>query len=138
MNNILKGLTIAGLVTTSSVASADWTFSGGYANFSEDDSGLDISLGALYASAGYHFESDEFVFMPELRLGVGISDDNVLGVNVEIDSFFAASIRGQYNVTESFGVFLQPSYGRLELTASADGQSFTDDDWEFGLLVVQH
>ena len=132
MNNFLKGLAIAGLVTTSSIASADWSISGGYANFNEDDDGLDVSLGAIYASAGYHYESGNVMFMPEIRLGVGVSDDDIFGVNVEIDSFFAASIRGQYNVTESFGVFLQPSYARLELTASGNGVSFTDDDWEFG------
>ena len=56
-----------------------------------------------------------------------------MGVDVEVDNFFAASVRAQYNVTESFGVFLQPSYGRLAVTARAGNVSVSDDEWEFGL-----
>jgi hypothetical protein len=132
MNNYLKGLAIAGLLSTSSFASAEWTLSGGYANYMEDDAGVDISVGAIYASAGYSYESGDMTFMPELRIGVGVGDDNVGGVKVEIDTLIIGSIRGQYNVTESFGVFLQPSYGRLEATASANGFSATEDEWDFG------
>ncbi|WJG10497.1 outer membrane beta-barrel protein [Aliiglaciecola sp. LCG003] len=137
MNKIFKGLAIASLLAASSMASANgWNFGGGYANYMEDGDGADISLGVIYATAGYTYESGSMTFMPSLRLGTGISDDNVsiygVNVNVEIDSLVVASIRGQYNVTEDFGVFLQPSYGRLEATASAGGFSETADDWEFG------
>jgi opacity protein-like surface antigen len=131
IKTVFKITAIAGLLSLSSLASAEWTVGGGYINLSDDD-GIDLSLGALYASAGYEYSSGQMTFMPELRLGVGVSDDTVQGFNLEIDTFFAASIRGQYNVTDSFGVFLQPSYARLETTASAGGQSFTDDNWEFG------
>jgi opacity protein-like surface antigen len=131
-NKFFKLTAIASLVCLSSVASAQWTFSGGYANYNEEDSGVDINLGAIYASAGYEYTSGKMTFMPELRLGVGVADDTVFGVNVEIDSFVVASIRGQYNVTDSFGVFLQPSYGRSAVSASAGGQSASDNTTEFG------
>jgi opacity protein-like surface antigen len=133
MNSTLKSLTIVSLLAASSFASAEgWSFSGGYANYMEDDAGVDISLGAIYASAGYTYNSGKMSFMPELRLGFGVSDDSIQGIDIEIDTLLIASIRGQYNVTENFGVFLQPSYGRLEATASSNGFSVTEDEWEFG------
>lgn len=131
-NSLLKLTVIASLAALSSFANAQWTFSGGYANYNEEDGGVDISLGAVYASAGYEYTSGKMTFMPELRLGVGVGDDTLFGVNVEIDTFIAASVRGQYNVTDSFGVFLQPAYGRLEVSASASGQSASNDTTEFG------
>jgi hypothetical protein len=133
MKSTLKSLTIVSLLAASSLASAQgWSFGAGYANYMEDDAGIDITLGAIYASAGYTYESGNMSFMPEIRLGVGVSDDSIQGIDLEIDSLVIASIRGQYNVTDSFGVFLQPSYGRLEATASANGFSVTEDEWEFG------
>lgn len=130
--NVVKGVLGICLLTLAPLANADWTASGGYIDLRQEGEGLDISLGAIYASVGYEIKSDSIVIVPELRLGRGITDDTVLGVNVEVDSFFAASIRGQYNVTDSFSVFLQPSYARLEATVSGGGQSITEDDWEFG------
>lgn len=133
MNSTLKSLTIVGLLAASSFVSAEgWNFGGGYGNYMESDGGSDISLGAIYASAGYTYDSGQMTFMPSLRLGVGLGDDSVEGVKVEIDTLVIASIRGQYNVTDSFGVFLQPSYGRLEATATFNGRTATSDDWEFG------
>jgi hypothetical protein len=136
MNNIskiTKGFFIAGLLAVSSLASADWTVSGGYSNYSEDDGADDISLNVIYAGVGYEFQSGNVTFMPELRYGVGVGDDKLYGVTVEVDSFFSASIRGQYNVTDTFAVFLQPAYSRLEVTASVSNRSFTEDEWEFGI-----
>ena len=132
MKNLMKCALIATLLTASSVASAQWTVGGGYANYSDDDDGLDLSLGGVYGSAGYVYQNSQISFIPEIRIGVGVADDTVSGVNVEIDSFLALSLRGQYEVTKDFSVFLQPSYGRLELTANFNGQSVSDDEWEFG------
>ena len=132
MKNLMKCIFSAGLLTASTFASAQWTVGGGYANYSEDDGGLDISLGGVYGSAGYVYENGQISFMPEIRIGVGVADDTVSGVNVEIDSFLALSLRGQYEVTKDFSVFLQPTYGRLEVTANFNGQSVSDDEWEFG------
>lgn len=136
MNNIskvTKGFFIAGLLTVSSLASADWTISGGYSNYGEDDGGDDISLGVIYAGVGYEFQSENLTFMPELRYGKGVGDDKISGVTLEVDSFFSVSVRGQYKVTDTFAVFLQPAYSRLEATASVSNLSYTEDEWEFGI-----
>ena len=132
MKNLMKCALITTLLTVPTVASAQWTVGGGYANYSEEDGDLELSLGGVYGSAGYKYENGQISFIPEIRIGVGVADDSVEGINVEIDSFLALSLRGQYEVTKDFSVFLQPSYGRLELTANFNGQSVSDDEWEFG------
>lgn len=134
MKILAKCLIMVSFLTVSAVASTQWTVGGGYTSYNEDDDGIDINLGAVYASAGYLYKNDKIAFMPELRIGVGVTDDTVYGVDVEVevDSFIAASLRAQYEVTDNFSVFLQPTYTRLELTASANGQSASEDEWEFG------
>lgn len=136
MKTFLKSAAVAGLFIASSMAGAQgWNFGGGYANYMEDE-GIDVDLGVIYGSVGYVYESGKMTWMPELRFGTGVSDDTVrvigVDVNAEIDSLIVASLRGQYNVTETFGVFLQPSYGRLDVTASAQGISLSDDTSELG------
>jgi hypothetical protein len=137
MKNVFKGLALTSLLTVSSIVSATgWNLSGGYSNFMVDDDDVDTSLGIVYGGVGYTYESGNMSFMPELRLGMGIGNDNVesFGVDIylEIESFVALSIRSQYDVTENFGIFLQPTYGLLEATASAEGISVTEDEWSFG------
>lgn len=115
-------------------ASAQWVAGGGYLNVSDDDGGVDVSLGGLYGSVGYVIESEgNFYFLPEVRLGVGISDDTVFGVDVELDTFFALSVRGQYDFDSGLYLYAAPSYARAEFTASSGGVSVSDDDWEFGI-----
>ncbi|MFD2167921.1 outer membrane protein [Thalassotalea euphylliae] len=117
-------------------ASANWSLGGGYANFS-DDGDADISLGAIYGSAAYHHNVDgtKFSVVPEFRLGTGISDDEVYGVDVELERFISLSVKGQYDVNEQFFVFAMPSYANAKLKASYGGFSESDDDWEFGYGV---
>ena len=132
MKTLLKTLTCSILISASMSASAGWNVSGGYSSLKEDVEATDITLGAVYGSVGYEYENGSFTFMPELRAGFGVGDDTVYGIDVEVDSLIVASIRAQYNVNDAFGVFLQPSYGRMEATASAGGQSYSDDEWDFG------
>jgi len=110
-------------------ASANWSAGGGYANFSGDD----VSMGAIYGSVAYtHKATNNFFIMPELRLGTGISDDTISNVTIEIESFTALSVRGQYDYANGAYLFAMPSYANLDVKASYQGHSETEDDWEFG------
>ena len=131
MKALIKTLGCCLLLTASMSANADWSVSGGFTSFQDDiDSSESLSLGALHGGLGYTFERGNFTFMPELCVGFGIGDDSAYGVDVEVDNFVIASLRGQYNINDSFGIFVQPSYGRLEVSASGSGASFSNDDWE--------
>jgi opacity protein-like surface antigen len=115
-------------------ASADWLVGGGYGNISDDEDGIDLSLGVIYGSIAYEFsnENSPFIIMPELRLGTGISDDSFAGVDIEVNSFTALSVRGQYNYDNGVYLFAMPSYANLDVEASFGGHSESDDSWEFG------
>ena len=80
--------------------------------------------------------------MPELRIGTGVSDDEVdfdgsgdiiYRVDVEIKTFTALSLRGQYDISDSVSVFVQPVYANLDVEASGFGRSASDDEWDFGV-----
>jgi hypothetical protein len=110
-------------------ASANWTAGGGYAKVSADD----ISLGAIYGSIAYTYKAtNNFFIVPELRLGTGVSDDTIYDVKVEIESFTTLSVRGQYDYASGAYLFAMPSYANLDVKASYQGLSETEDDWELG------
>ena len=129
-----KFLIALALLVVSIPASAQWVAGGGYLNLSDDEDGVDISLGGIYGSIGYIIEGEgAFTFMPELRLGLGVADDTVFGIDVELDSFLALSLRGQYDFESGLYLFAQPSYARAEFSASSGGITVSEDDWEFGV-----
>ncbi|MCW8833077.1 MAG: porin family protein [Colwellia sp.] len=140
---MFKKTVLAMLIAGSSFTSfANWVGGVSYINLSDEDDGLEISLGGITGSLGYKIDSESnFYFMPEVRIGTGISDDSVsmygIDVDVEMDSFIALSVRGQYELENGVYLFAAPSYANVEFTASAShgGQSAsaTEDSWEFGL-----
>ena len=138
-------LTIA-MLTVSLSASAQWVAGGGYGNLSDELELSDevdeldvseVSLGMIYGSIGYLIEGEgNFIFLPELRLGLGISDYSAsvygVGLKLEMDSVVAFSVRGQYTFDSGFYLFANPSFSRFAVTASAGNESVSEDDWEFG------
>ncbi len=120
-----------------------WVFGTGYSVFSEDSDGMEISLGALFGSIGYQFKLSENVFfLPELRYGVGISDDTVsmdgINVDVELDNYVALSAKGLWHATDQVYVYAMPSFAKVEMSATATYMGYTasesdTSDWEFGL-----
>lgn len=111
-------------------------------NLSDEDDGLDISLGGIVGSLGYKIKSgNNFYLIPEVRVGKGISDDSVsvlgVDVDVELDGFLALSLRGQFELDNSIYLFAAPTYANAEFTASASqggrSASATEDSWEFGV-----
>lgn len=114
-------------------AHAEWTMSAGYLHLSEDE----FDLGALGASLGYRFELNPgVVFIPEIRGGFGVIDEEVGSVDVELDSFFAFSPRLQLESDAGLYGFITASYANAKFSAEASfgqgGFRVSDDDWDFG------
>ena len=115
-------------------ANAEWVGGVGYFNISDSESGISISLDGIAVSLGYNFDREgNFSFMPELRVGTGVGDDDLFGVKIEIESFVAFSIRGQYDFDSGAYLFAAPAYANLDLKGSAGGYSASEDEWEFGV-----
>jgi len=120
-------------------AASEWQVGGGFGSLSDSSDGTDVSLNIIYGSVAYKIQKDNsnFFFVPELRLGTGIGDDsmNVLGRNVkiEVDGFLALSVRGQLDYNNGAYIYIMPSYANLDMKASYNGESTSDDEWEFGL-----
>jgi hypothetical protein len=129
-----KSLLVLSLLALPLTASANWLVGAGYANLSTEDDGRELSLGTVYGSLAYEFikADSQFSFVPELRIGTGISDDTVDSIKVEVNSFTALSIRGQYNYSNGVYLYVMPSYAYLDSKASFRGNSVSDDEWEFG------
>ena len=125
-----KSLIALSLLALPLTAAANWSAGAGYANISDDD----LSLGVIYGAVAYEFakEGSKLSLVPELRLGTGISDDNISGAKLEVESFTALSVRGQYNYDNGFYAYVMPSYANLDVKASFRGASFSDDEWNFG------
>lgn len=120
---------------TLSASASNWQVGGGFGNFSENSDDEDASLNIIYGSVAYKIQNEDsnFFFVPELRLGTGIGDDSISDVKVEVERFFALSVRGQYDYNNGAYVYVVPSYANLKGKASYNGESMSDDDWEFGI-----
>ncbi len=129
-----KSLIALSLMVLPLTASANWSAGAGYANLSDSDDGESISLGVIYGAVAYEFaqEGSKFSFMPELRLGTGVSDDKFYGAKIEVERFTALSVRGQYNYDNGVYLYVMPSYANLDMKASFRGESYSNDSWEFG------
>lgn len=132
---MLKKFLIAlALLTLPLTVSANWLVGAGYASLSAEDDGDNLSLGAIYGSLAYEFPQvdSNFSFIPELRIGTGVSDDKIGSVAIEIERFTELSIRGQYNYDNGVYLFIMPSYANLDSKASFRGRSIRENEWEFG------
>lgn len=122
-------ITAFGLISS---ASAQVTGSAGYSQFSQGS----VDLGAVQGTVGYRFPltglAGRSYIIPEARLGVGVDDDTVGGVTVEMDEYYGVTARFQYESREGFYAFAYPSYTRFSLSGSLAGVVVSDDSWEFG------
>ena len=124
------------------IAAADedtnrWVAGVGYTTFSESEDDIDISVGAVWGSLGYQIKvSERFRVTPEVRVGKGISGDTIdlLGspVDVELDSFLAASLRGEYDFQNGAYAFVAPTYAKGEFNVNVGSDFAEGNAWEIG------
>lgn len=120
------------LLSVSAVASAQMEATAGYSSIDYED----VTVGALVASAGFRIPLNEAVSLtPGARVGFGISDDTVAGMDVELDKFYGLQLRAQFDTQSGFYLFALPTYTKAELDVSASGFDVASPefDWEFGI-----
>lgn len=143
-----------GVVLFAATINAGVVLGGSFASFSEDNTELgddfDIRVNGVLASVGYAIEStNSFSFIPELRIGRGVSKETmcVLDVcfNLSIDRAVLLGLRAQYQASEAAYIYLAPTYAKLRMKAEVDGvsecaaiggcASETEDGDEFGFAI---
>jgi opacity protein-like surface antigen len=127
IKRLLVTFAMLGLLASAPVA-AQLTGQIGYAHITDD-----FDLGAVVGSFGMEFDvTHNFALVPEFRAGLGVRDDTVGGVKMELDHLFGVSNRFQFNTTENFYLFGSLSYVRYKLTAKTAIVSASDSSWEWG------
>ena len=135
--NIARSIACGALLAVSGgVFAGDMYYGGNLAFIDYSEPGLDASVTALYGRIGTNWNEN---FSGELRVGFGIGDDTVdiLGedVDIELNNFFGAYIKGGAQVNEVFYPYAIVGFTRGEAEASVLGFSVTESetDVSFGL-----
>ena len=123
-------------------ASADegdggWVAGMGYTSFSESEDNVDISVGAIWGSLGYQIKAtDKFYVTPEVKIGKGIGSDTIISgstpIDVELDSYLAVSLRGEYDFQNGAYLFVAPTYAKGEFNVNVGSDFAESSSWKFG------
>ncbi len=102
----------------------------GYNFFETESAGLDWDTSTLDLRIGKFFTPN---FAVEGRIGIGVSDDTVGGVNNEIDNYIGAFARGQIPINNQFSIYGLAGIvtGDASASATVGGQNVAWDDTNF-------
>lgn len=130
---MIAGAVVAALTMATGVSAKDGAYYGvGVTQHSIDDTGDGVDVMTLDGRFGTYFNEN---FSGEVRLGVGITDDDIFGVDVEVKNFYGAYLRAGLPAGESFYPYVIAGYSRIKLEASGFGASASDSesDVSYGL-----
>lgn len=128
----IRALLLVSAMIFSAGVSAQGVSGLGYYQLDDDD----IAVGALVGSVGYRYQANDVVsFVPEIRGGFGVKDDNFLGAKVKLKGLVGAALRAEFAVSEPVYVFASTSYTHYKFKASVSGvgsASASDEEFGFG------
>lgn len=105
----------------------------GARQLSAEGAGFDTSFRLLDVALGYRaYASDGITFTPELRIGLGLTDEVVGTETVSVENYYGFGLRTEFGTGALYG-FVVPSYTRYEASASGSILSASEQDWEFGV-----
>ncbi|MCW8091098.1 outer membrane beta-barrel protein [Alteromonas sp. ASW11-130] len=131
-----RTLLACSLAVFSNMALANWVGQLSYSSLSDDDPNADVSLGAIGASVGYRSQMTEsFYLTPELRLGTGINEEELYGVELSIDNYYGVGIRGEYLANDVFYLLASAAYLKFNFDAEYLGYAVSEGESEFGVGI---
>ena len=94
-------------------------------------------VNAIWGSLGYRVEAtDNFYLTPEVKIGMGIGSDTIVvestSVDVELDSYLAASLRAEYDFQNGAYLFVAPTYAKGDFNGNVGSNFAESSSWEFG------
>lgn len=108
----------------------------GYNLLTYDESPFsDADLSAVDVGIGMFFNKN---FGVEARLGVGLGDDTISGIKLELNNYFGIYARGEIPLPNRFSVYGLLGVAAVDLKASAGGiqASAVDNDISYGVGVM--
>jgi hypothetical protein len=104
----------------------------GYNFITYEEPGASVDLGALGFTLGSRVMNNVAI---EAIVGVGVSDDTVTNVKVEINDFIGVYVRPFLAISENAEVYARLGFFRGEISASGAGLrvSSTGSDFSYGL-----
>lgn len=133
MDKLKFGLAASALLLALNVNAAEPFYLGAQVNYINGDTGYgDVNPMALSINGGYQLNPNIAL---EARIGVGVTDDTVIGVDVELDQYYAGYVVGSYPLSKEFSVYGMVGFSDVEITATANGRSASasDDGISYGL-----
>ncbi|MEX1033632.1 MAG: porin family protein [Cellvibrionaceae bacterium] len=124
---------LAGMIFSVASFAQDMYAGGNLASldFSVDGTSQEASLTAVYGRLGTSFTDN---ISGEIRLGLGVGDDTIFGVDVELENMFGAYVRAGLPVTEVIYPYAVIGYTRGEVDVSGFS-SESESDVSFGVGV---
>ena len=135
MKKTCKIMIVATALTLSAHSMGGETYyGGGLTSLDLTDNGLDLSVTTLHGLVGTRFNQN---FAAEIRLGTTIADDTLDGIDVEVESFYGAYLKGAAQISEIIYPYIIAGYTRGEVKASYQGNSASEaeSDVSFGVGV---
>jgi opacity protein-like surface antigen len=139
-SNFFIGAMFSGVVAFSGAVQASEPYAGAsisFLDYSEDVIDDEASLTAAVVRVGTEFNEN---LSGEIRVGIGIGDDSIeyLGVDIdtELDTLFGGYLRFGVPVADGFFPYAILGYTRGEITFSASGfgsDTESESDTSFGL-----
>ena len=121
------------IASTGVLADAGWYVGGSYAQLDTDVAGVvEFDLAALVFNVGYKI--NDYVAV-ESRLGTGIADDDILGIDLELDYLWGLYTKIGIPTGTGFYPYAVLGYTKAELELSAFGmtESESDSDISYGI-----
>ena len=126
---MIAGAVVAALTMATAVSAKEGAYYGvGVTQQSIDDTGSGVDVMTLDGRFGAYFNEN---FSGEVRLGVGITDDDYFGADVEMKHYYGAYLRAGVPVTDGFYPYAIAGYTKAKVEVSDFGVTASDSESDF-------
>lgn len=127
---MIAGAVIASLTIATAVSAKEGSYFGfGATQHNLDGGFFDADVMTLDGKIGTYFNEN---FSGEFRLGLGMTDDDFFGSDIEVENYYGAYLRAGIPVTDAFYPYAIAGYSNVKVGVSGGG-SDSESDFSYGL-----
>lgn len=134
MKKIFLGVLFSTAMGTAAFAEdSNWYAEGGFHYISEDEDGIDISIGALAGNIGYDFNNG---FSVEAMLAQGIINDDIIvlseDVSVGLGTTYGVAAKYGFDVGEKANLYAKLRFTSVEVEVEVLGLTVSESETKVG------